>query len=149
MDSNILDNKIRKFNITVLSIPIVYDYFGDYDPNGLMYILSEDKDKVRKKALRNFKNKDEKGDPLPIPTEEVQPLTIRANVGDTIIIEFEHNEDRRLSINMPGLKYKSIKSDGANVGYNKDSTVGKGEKITYEWYAHKEGIFYFSDMGDT
>lgn len=149
MDRDSLENKIRKFNVTVLSIPIVYDFFGDYDPNGLMYILSEDKDRVRAKALSNFKNKDENEDPLPRPTEEVQPLTIRANVGDTIIIEFEHNEDRRLSIHMQGLKYKNIKSDGANVGFNKDSTVGPGEKITYEWYADREGIFYFSDMGDT
>ncbi|MDY2735158.1 multicopper oxidase domain-containing protein [Intestinibacter sp.] len=144
-----MDSKIRKFNVTVLSIPIVYDFFGDHDPNGLMYILSEDKEKVKEKAMRNFNNKDENEDPLPIPTDEVQPLTIRVNVGETIIIEFEHDEDRRLSINMHGLKYKNIKSDGANVGYNEDSTVGKGEKITYEWYADREGIFYFSDMGDT
>lgn len=144
-----MDSKIRKFDVTVLSIPIVYDFFGDYDPDGLMYILSEDKKRVEEKAMRNFKHKDENGKALPQPTEEVQPLTIRANVGDTIIIEFEHNEDRRLSINMHGLKYKSIKSDGANVGYNEDSTVGKGQKITYEWYAEREGTFYFSDMGDT
>lgn len=50
MDVNSLENKIRKFNVTVLSIPIVYDIFGDYDPNGLMYILSEDKDRVREKS---------------------------------------------------------------------------------------------------
>jgi len=62
-----VDSKIRKFNVTVLSIPIVYDFFGDYDPNGLMYILSEDKEK----AMRNFNNRDENEDPLPIPTDEV------------------------------------------------------------------------------
>ena len=140
---------IRKFNVTVLSIPIVYDFFGDYDPNGMMYVLSSDKKKIKDKALVNFNNKDEKGDPLPIPTDEVQPLTIRANVGDTIRIKFHHNENRRLSIHMQGLEYKNIVSDGAYVGLNQDSTVGPGEKITYEWYADKEGIFYFSDMGDT
>lgn len=58
MDSDVFNNKIRKFHVTVLSIPIVYDFFGDYDPNGLMYILSEDKEKVREKAMRNFNNKD-------------------------------------------------------------------------------------------
>lgn len=141
--------KTRCFNVTVLSIPIVYDFFGDYDPNGMMYILEKNKKKVERKALANFYHKDENGDPLPKPTDEVQPLTIRANVGDTVRIKFKHNEDRRLSINMPGLKYKNILSDGANVGYNKDSTVGPGERIIYEWYADREGIFYFSDMGDT
>ena len=144
------DNKIiRKFNVTVLSIPIVYDFFGDYDPNGMMYVLNSDKKKIEDKAWKNFNNKDEKGHPLPIPTDEVQPLTIRANVGDTIRIKFHHNENRRLSIHMQGLEYKNIVSDGAYVGLNQDSTVGPGEKITYEWYADKEGIFYFSDMGDT
>lgn len=149
MENDNIDSIFKDFNVTVLSIPIVYDFFGDHDPDGMMYILKEYKDEVKNKALANFYNKDEKGLPLPRPTEEVQPLTIRANVGDTIRIEFEHNEDRRLSIHMQGLKYKNILSDGANVGYNDDSTVGPGEKITYEWYADREGIFYFSDMGDT
>ncbi|CAI3540853.1 manganese oxidase [Clostridium neonatale] len=149
MDNDNIDSIFRDFNVTVLSIPIVYDFFGDHDPDGIMYILKEYKDEVKNKALVNFYNKDEKGLPLPRPTEEVQPLTIRANVGDTIRIEFEHNEERRLSIHMQGLKYKNILSDGANAGYNVDSTVGPGEKITYEWYADREGIFYFSDMGDT
>lgn len=108
---------IRKFNVTVLSIPIVYDFFGDYDPNGMMYVLSSDKKKIKDKALANFNNKDEKGDPLPVPTDEVQPLTIRANVGDTIRIKFHHNENRRLSIHMQGLEYKNIVSDGAYVQY--------------------------------
>lgn len=149
MENDNIDSIFRDFNVTVLSIPIVYDFFGDHDPDGIMYILKEYKDEVKNKALANFYNKDEKGLHLPRPTEEVQPLTIRANVGETIRIEFEHNEDRRLSIHMQGLKYKNILSDGANVGYNDDSTVGPGEKITYEWYADREGIFYFSDMGDT
>lgn len=149
MKNNNAEQKTRTFNVTVLSIPIVYDFFGDHDPNGLMYILKEYKNKVEKKALKNFNRKDEKGDPLPRPTEEVQPLTIRANVGDTVRIKFKHNEARRLSIHMQGLKYKNILSDGANVGYNGDSTVGPGQEITYEWYADREGIFYFSDMGDT
>lgn len=148
MENDNISCIIRKFNVTAISIPIVYDFFGDYDPNGMMYILKEDKDEVKKKALKNFNNKDENGLPLPKPTEEVQPLTIRANVGDKIKIEFDHNEDRRLSIHMQGLKYENILSDGTNVGYNENSTVGPGEKIIYEWYADREGIFYFSDMGD-
>lgn len=52
MYSNNFDNITRKFNVTVLSIPIVYDFFGDYDQNGMMYILSEDKGKVKEKALK-------------------------------------------------------------------------------------------------
>lgn len=138
----------RTFNVTVLSIPMVYDFFGDFDPNGMMYILEEDKEFVKNKALANFSRIDSEGNPLPRPTEEVQPLTIRANVGDKIVINFKHDENRRLSIHMQGLRYKNIKSDGANVGFNPDSTVGPNEKITYKFFADREGIFYFSDLGD-
>lgn len=149
MTNDFMESKTRQFDVTVLSIPIVYDFFGDYDPNGLMYILEQDKDRVQKEALANFNNTDKDGRPLPQPTEDVQPLTLRANVGDTIKIKFMHNENRRLSIHMQGLEYKNIISDGANVGLNEDSTVGPGEEIIYEWYAEREGIMYFSDMGDT
>ena len=51
MKNNNAEQKTRTFNVTVLSIPIVYDFFGDHDPNGLMYILKEYKNKVEKKAL--------------------------------------------------------------------------------------------------
>ena len=48
---------------------------------------------------------------------------------------------------MQGLDYDVQTSDGANVGFNKDSTTK--HKITYTWYANREGVFLFHDMGDT
>lgn len=29
---------VREFDIEVISIPIVYNKYGDYDPNGLLYV---------------------------------------------------------------------------------------------------------------
>ncbi len=47
---------------------------------------------------------------------------------------------------MQGLDYDVQTSDGANVGYNKDTTTTS--TITYTWYAAKEGVYLFNDMGD-
>lgn len=40
-----------------------------------------------------------------------------------------------------------MNSDGANVGYNPDTTTDRS--ICYIWHADKEGVYLFSDMADT
>lgn len=34
--------KIRKFDIEAIEIPIVYNKYGDHDPDGLLYVLKKD-----------------------------------------------------------------------------------------------------------
>ena len=131
----------RFFEIEAIELPIVYNKYGDHDPNGLMYVLKKDADRIREGALNNFfKNP-------PQPYEEVQPLVIRANVGDKIEISFTHSLVRPLSIHVQGLRYDVQTSDGSSVGFNKDTTTKK--KICYTWYADREGVYSFYDMGDT
>ena len=113
--------RVRNFHIQAIQIPIVYNKYGDYDPDGLLYVLEEDAERIRKEALRRFEME------TPQPYEEVQPLVIRVNLGDT-------------------LSYDVNTSDGASVGYNDDSTTC-GE-ICYTWYADAEGVFLFRDMAD-
>lgn len=38
---------IRKYNVSSIQIPIVYNRYGDIDPNGLMYVLEENECKVK------------------------------------------------------------------------------------------------------
>lgn len=73
--------------------------------------------------------------------------TIHANVGKRIVISFSHSLNRPLFIHVQGLDYDVQTSDGSNVGYNKDSTTT--HRITYTWYAAREGVFLFHDMGDS
>lgn len=44
----------RYYEIEAIEIPIVYNKFGDHDPNGLLYVLKKDADRIREGALRNF-----------------------------------------------------------------------------------------------
>ena len=130
----------RVYDIEAISIPIVYNRFGDHDPNGLMYVLKQDSERIQKKARELFKL------PVPQPYEEVRPLVIRANLGETVHINFENKLNRRASIHVQGLSYDVLTSDGANVGMNPDTTTGRN--IRYTWHADKEGVFLFSDMAD-
>lgn len=133
--------KTRFYEIEAIEIPIVYNKYGDHDPNGLLYVLKKDADRIIEGAFRNFSLE------IPQPYEEVKPLVIRANAGEKVIISFSHSLNRSLSIHVQGLDYDVQTSDGASVGFNKDSTTM--HQITYTWYARQEGVYLFSDMGDT
>lgn len=132
--------RTRYYEIEAIEIPIVYNKYGDYDPNGLLYVLKKDASRIRKEALRNFSLE------TPQPYEEVKPLVIRANVGERVIISFSHSLNRDLSIHVLGMDYDVQTSDGSSVGYNRDTTTRK--QITYTWFADREGVYMFHDMGD-
>ena len=131
---------LRIFEIEAISIPIVYNKYGDHDPDGLLYVLKKDAKRIKEKALKNFHQE------IPQPCEEVKPLVIRANLGDEIEIRFSHSLDRDLSIHVQGLAYNVKDSDGTSVGYNPDTTTRKS--IIYRWSAVREGVFLFHDMAD-
>ena len=134
-------DKTRFYEIEAIQIPIVYNKYGDHDPDGLLYVLKKDAERIREGAFRNFNQE------IPKPYEEIVPLVIRANVGEKVVIHFSHNLNRPLSIHVQGLEYDVQTSDGANVGYNKDSTTKN--QITYTWYASEEGVYIFHDMADS
>ena len=71
---------------------------------------------------------------------------IRANKGDEIQVNFYNKLDRRMPIHVQGIEYNVLTSDGAEVGYNPDTTTR--DFISYKWYAEREGVYLFSDMGD-
>ena len=131
---------VRHFDIEAIQIPIVYNKYGDHDPDGLLYVLAKDAERIRDGALRNFHQE------IPQPYEEVKPLVLRVNLGDEIKIRFHHSLNRPLSIHVQGMEYDVNTSDGASVGYNLDSTTFK--EITYTWYAAREGVYLFHDLAD-
>ena len=90
---------IRNFDIEAISLPIVYNKYGDHDPNGLMYVLKKDSERIQRRARQNFAMSP------PQPYEEVQPLVIRANVGDEIHVNLYNKLDRKVLIHVQGLKF--------------------------------------------
>lgn len=129
---------LRRYEVVAISVRIVYDTFGDHDPDGRMYVLKESRQLVEDLVRDN---------PL-TPVDLVQPLVIRANVGDTVEIVFENALDFAASINVKGLNLDVRTSDGASVGDNPNTTVAPGDKILYSFVANQKGAFHFSDLGN-
>ena len=140
----------KVYNVAAIHKDIVYTRFGDHDPNGMMYVLQEDKERVQNCKGFNcghdplfYGSRDKDADAL-----APQPLVIRANVGDTITINFTNElNDMASSIHIHKANYYADSSAGSVTGYNVDSTAQSGETITYEWEIPDnpsvEGIYYF------
>ena len=129
---------IRKFHIVAIPIRIVVNKFGDHDPNGMMYVLKENESIIQKKVKHH-----------PFSTVDlVEPLVIRANVGDDIEITFENKLPFNTSMHIQNAEYNVYTSAGALVGLNPDTTVSPGESIIYKWKVDFEGIHFFSDLGN-
>ncbi|MDA8229548.1 MAG: multicopper oxidase domain-containing protein, partial [Desulfitobacterium hafniense] len=132
---------IRRYHIVAISIRIVINNFGEHDPDGIMYVLKENEKRVKEEVARN---------PF-TPVELVQPLVIRANVEDDIEILFENKLPFNTSIHIQRAEYNVETSDGAFVGCNRDSTAPPcppGGKQIYRWHVIREGINFFSDLGN-
>lgn len=72
---------VRTFDIAAISLPIVYNKYGDHDPNGLLYVLKEDAERTEKEAWERFQLSP------PQPYEEVQPpVRLRAEPGAVDVI---------------------------------------------------------------
>lgn len=125
---------IRHFNVVIIQLPIVYNENGWHDPEGRIYALAEDEEDIL-----SGKKKPE-------------PLTIRANAGECIRIDFTNKLPETIGGNIFQLvtrtyeagmhvhfvKFDVLVSDGANVGWNYDSGVLSGQTIRYQWFADTE-----------
>ncbi|ADJ16642.1 multicopper oxidase domain-containing protein [Halalkalicoccus jeotgali] len=129
--------KVRHFDVHAISVDIVYNAFGQHQPNGVIYVLEENL-----KAARRASGCAPGGD---VDTSVIQPLTIRANEGDIVEIDFHNHLDCQASIHQYGLPYEVNESDGLAVGYNEDTTVAPDDSITYRWYANHQGTHFFGD----
>ncbi|MBM7659723.1 hypothetical protein JOC85_000490 [Bacillus mesophilus] len=128
----------RCYHVVAIPIRIVVNTFGDHNPNGMMYVLKENEKKVKELVKKN---------PF-TPVDLVQPLIIRANQGDVVEILFENKLPFASSMHFQEADYDVLTSDGANVGFNPDTTVPTGEKILYRLNVSHEGIYLFTDLGN-
>ena len=146
---------IRSYNILAINVEITLNRFLDFDPEGRMYVLEKDLQRVREEEAKNLKARLDLGEPgvsIGLGNDAIQPLTIRANQGDCLIINLENrleeNEPASLHIHGSSL-YISTTGDPA-IATNPDSIIEPGSNITYMWMVtenDQEGIHYFHSHG--
>ncbi|KKI91024.1 multicopper oxidase [Bacillus sp. SA1-12] len=128
----------RFYHVVAIPIRIVLNNFGNYNEHGKMYVLKENEEKVKEAVRKN---------PF-TPVDLVEPLCIRANMGDTVEVLFENQIPISTGMHFKEADYDVLNSDGANVGFNPNTLAEPGEKILYRLHVNHEGVYFFSDLGD-
>jgi manganese oxidase len=133
---------VQEVNVSLIELPIVYNRQGWNDPKGRMYVRDEDLDDV----LAGRK--------------QPEPLILHMNAGTCLSVNFTNRlpevaggdafqlvtRTYEASFHVHFVKFDVLVSDGANVGWNYDSSVLPGETIRYEYFADVElKAWFFHD----
>jgi manganese oxidase len=130
---------IRSFDVQAIDVDIPLNRFGDHDPAGKMYALSNRIADIRaQEASREVT--------LGLREDPIQPLVIRANEGDCVEITFTNNASiGSVGLHIDGLAYSLA---GDKVGTNVSGEAGLGGSKTYRIYVPNdpavEGAHYIS-----
>ncbi|WP_439939121.1 SdrD B-like domain-containing protein [Nocardia sp. N13] len=150
------DTADRRYDVAAISVPIPYNRFGDVDPNGMVYVFEQDR-----AAVKNWHvplAADASADPAGNRRLRPRPIVVRANEGECVEVTFTNRLDERAlqggAVVEPRASMHvdaaatSAELAGAHVGFTGDSTVGRGQTVTYYWRAPaREGLYLIRDMG--
>ncbi len=149
------DAPFRHYDVAAINVEITLNRFLDYDPDGRMYVLEQDIERVRQEEARNRIARYDLAGPavsIGLDGDAIQPLTIRANQGDCVSIALRNglkgSEPASLHIHGSSL-YVAATGEPA-IATNLDASVLPGETVRYEWMVAddaQEGVHYFHSHG--
>ncbi|MFQ5589068.1 MAG: multicopper oxidase domain-containing protein, partial [Nitrospiria bacterium] len=130
---------VKKLDITAINVEITLNQWLDFHP-GYMYAMTKDIPAIREEERLNREARDKPGfDPgavsLGLQTDKIQPLVIRGNQGDCMIITFRNeveDEDAGLHIHGSSMVIQATGQPATSV--NPDSNVTPGKSVVFEWY---------------
>jgi FtsP/CotA-like multicopper oxidase with cupredoxin domain len=141
----------KEYDVTAVEVEITLNHWGDFHP-GYMYALTKDLDKIRAEEKRNAEGRKDFLDPgavsTGLQTDLIQPLVLRGNQGDCVVITLRNDiageDDANIHIHGSSM---IIQASGlAATAANPDATVPYGKSQTFEWYIgpdHQEGSQMF------
>ncbi|WP_374969526.1 multicopper oxidase domain-containing protein [Terrabacter sp. BE26] len=150
-------SRVITYDIAAMALDIPLNGWGDHLPNGMLYALKGADARVGTAQLRANPQLSQPlvvraavGDCIKVVLRNDLPTTFPPAADPTVArgpIEIgtphpdvEPTPPARVGIHPDGLvQFDPITSDGARVGRNPDTTVGRGEERTYTWYADHEG----------
>ena len=125
------DAPVKTFSVTALDVKIPLNRFGDNDPAGKMYVLNEAIPAVRAQEASQKVS-------IGLRDDAIQPLVIRANLGDCVEIAYRNNATGgEYGVHIDGLAF-NMASSGDAVGRNTASSVPAGSSRTYRFYVPRD-----------
>lgn len=118
---------LRSYTLSAINVDITLNRFGDHDPESFMYVLDSKINELRQQEDAPLPDRVSVG----LRQDLIQPLVLRANVGECLEINFTNRlSSGRSSWHVNGLPY-AVAQGGGRVGLNPDTFVNPGQSISY------------------
>ncbi len=121
---------LKAFDVSALDVDIPLNRFGDHDPQGKMYALTAMEPAIRAQEASRHVSIGLRDDPI-------QPLVVRANLGDCVEINFRNKATGEFGVHIDGLAF-DVASSGDAVGDNTPSSVASNGSTLYRYYVPKD-----------
>ena len=147
---------VKAFDVSAINIDITLNQWQDYYA-GYMYVLTSNLEGVRAEEQRNAEAREREHDPGALTNglqgDLIQPLVIRANQGDCVVITLrnglQYGEPVGLHIHGSSTVIQSTGQPA--IATNPESTIEEDESQVYEWYIDpnfQEGALTFHSHGN-
>ena len=149
---------VKEYDVHAIDVTITLNRFGDHITGGFMYALEANIPEIR--AFEAAIEADRSAaDGLGVARvshglrkDPIQPMVIRANLGDCLRIHFTNDlaDGQPASMHILGLPH-TVNNAGSAVGFNPDTFAAQGQTVTYEIPVpldiDAERAYYFHDHG--
>ena len=149
------DAPIRSYDVVAISIDITLNRYLDHDPQGRMYVLSEDLARAREEESRNSRARTTQEEPavsVGLQGDAIQPLTLRVDQGECLRINLRNDMPKEsASLHIHGSSLHMLDTGAAAIATNPDAVAAPGAAVSYEWMVRDdepEGTHYFHSHGN-
>ena len=142
---------IKAYDIEAIQVTMVLNRWGDRDPEAYMFAMADQVEAIRRQEAmaddegRNF------GLSLGLGDDAIQPLTLRANVGDCVRVRLTNQTTHPVSLHVHGFTSLLTKSGQAALSTNPDAIALPGDAVEYLLYVdpsfYSENTYYFHPHG--
>jgi FtsP/CotA-like multicopper oxidase with cupredoxin domain len=149
---------VRRFLLVAAAVDITLNRYLDHDPNGRMYVLEGELERVRAEEARNAAARGpartaEPGVSLGLQGDAIQPLIIRAHPGECLRVSLRNDlKDEPASFHLHGSSLRVAGTRSPAVATNARALARPGRTVAYEWMVppdEPEGTHYFHSHGNT
>ncbi|HVM05814.1 MAG TPA: multicopper oxidase domain-containing protein [Acidimicrobiales bacterium] len=148
---------VRRYDVVAIGVDITVNRYLDHDPEGRMYALEGDVERVRAEERRNEEARATGAEPavsVGLQGDAIQPLTLRARPGECLRVRLRNAlpGDEAASFHLHGGALVVAGTNIAAVAAQPRALARPGSSVTYEWAigaAEPEGTHYFHSHGAT
>jgi len=136
----------RVYQVSAIHVNMTLNRWGDRDPMAYMYVLNQNVSAVRAQERRGLPDRVSIG----LRRDAIQPLVIRANVGETVQIQFTNRlTDGAAALLVDGLPF-TVAGEGGSLN-RPELAAEPGETVTYTITVpddpEAEHAYYLHDAG--